>query len=67
MTEEDFVAAMRCLFQQWYTIDNAEAVLIDVVNTIGHQCFGRESKDLPALVRECRLSRPPLRPAANSR
>ena len=67
MTEEDFVAAMRCLFQVWYGTENNLVILEDVVNTIGSQCFGIESKDLPALIRRCKLSRPVHRPAANSR
>ena len=68
MTEEDFVAAMRCLFQVWHGTENSDEILTDVVNTIGHQCFDKKSADLPPLVRRCRLSQRSLtRPAANAR
>ena len=68
MTEEDFVAAMRCLFQVWHGTDNADLILTDVVDTIGHQCFDRQPSELRELARRCKLSpRQLARPAANSR
>ena len=56
MTEEDFVAAMRCLFQVWHGTDNADLILTDVVDTIGHQCFERTPSELRELARRCKLS-----------
>ena len=54
MNKQTFINEMRLLFQVWDGTDNADDILTDVCNTIGHDVFKLESKDLPNFVIQCR-------------
>lgn len=54
MNERQLISAMRVLFEVWEGTPYADDILVDVANTIGSRCFGKNAPELRVLVANCK-------------